>query len=70
MLSGVNVAGTVALADRVAIPVVASGGIGSIEDLRALHRAAVGTGVEGVVVGRALYDGRVRPEEALALLGT
>ncbi len=67
MLSGLNLAQTLALAERVAIPVIASGGVGSLDDLRALHREARGTGVEGVIVGRALYDGRVRVGDALAL---
>lgn len=67
-LSGLNIAQTVALAEMVTTPVIASGGVGGIEDLRALKREAAGTRVEGVIVGRALYDGRVDPAEALALL--
>jgi phosphoribosylformimino-5-aminoimidazole carboxamide ribotide isomerase len=68
MLSGLNLAQTVALAEGVAVPVIASGGVGGIDDLRALKRAAAGTPIEGVIVGRALYDGRIDPAEALALL--
>jgi phosphoribosylformimino-5-aminoimidazole carboxamide ribotide isomerase len=68
MLSGLNLAQTVALAEGVAAPVIASGGIGGIDDLRALKQAAAGTRIEGVIVGRALYDGRIDPAEALALL--
>ena len=68
MLSGVNIAQTLALAGRVRVPVIASGGIGSLEHLRALHAQAAGTGVEGVIIGTALYDGRVQLVEALALL--
>jgi len=69
MLSGLNLAQTVALAERLATPVIASGGVGGIDDLRALKRAAAGTRIEGVIVGRALYDGRIEPAAALGLLG-
>ncbi|HJS84217.1 MAG TPA: 1-(5-phosphoribosyl)-5-[(5-phosphoribosylamino)methylideneamino]imidazole-4-carboxamide isomerase [Acetobacteraceae bacterium] len=68
MLSGLNLAQTVALAAHLSIPVIASGGVGEMEDLRALKRDAVGTRIEGVIVGRALYDGRIDPASALALL--
>lgn len=69
MLSGLNLDQTIDLAAQLTTPVIASGGVGSLDDLEALHRAAVGTGIEGVIVGRALYDGRVTPAAALALLG-
>jgi phosphoribosylformimino-5-aminoimidazole carboxamide ribotide isomerase len=68
MLSGLNLDQTVALASRVATPVIASGGVGGLGDLDALKRVATGTRIEGVIVGRALYDGRVEAAEALALL--
>lgn len=68
MLTGLNLAETVALAERLTTPVIASGGVGSIDDLAALRDAARGTRIEGVIVGRALYDGRVKAAEALALL--
>jgi phosphoribosylformimino-5-aminoimidazole carboxamide ribotide isomerase len=68
MLSGVNLEQTIALASAVATPVIASGGVAGLEDLAALRRAAPGTRLEGVVVGRALYDGRIEPGAALALL--
>jgi phosphoribosylformimino-5-aminoimidazole carboxamide ribotide isomerase len=68
MLAGVNIAATLALAARVSAPVIASGGIGSLDDLRALRDAAAGSRIEGVIVGRALYDGRVDPGRALELL--
>ena len=68
MLSGLNLEQTVALAARVTTPVIASGGVGGLPDLAALRDAAAGTRIEGVIVGRALYDGRVQPAEALALL--
>jgi phosphoribosylformimino-5-aminoimidazole carboxamide ribotide isomerase len=68
MLSGLNLEQTVALAEAVATPVIASGGVGSPQDLTDLRAAAAGTRIEGVIVGRALYDGRVDPAAALALL--
>lgn len=68
MLSGLNLEQTADLARRIAIPVIASGGVGSLDDLAALRAAAVGTSIEGVIVGRALYDGRIDPAAALALL--
>jgi len=61
LLGGVNVAATAALADQLSMPVVASGGVASIEDIRALKP----TKVEGVICGRALYDGRLDLAEAI-----
>jgi phosphoribosylformimino-5-aminoimidazole carboxamide ribotide isomerase len=66
LLSGVNVKATAALANSVRIPVIASGGVGSLADLEALI-AAREPNIEGVVVGRALYDGRIDPKVAIAL---
>ncbi|GAB5469872.1 MAG: 1-(5-phosphoribosyl)-5-[(5-phosphoribosylamino) methylideneamino]imidazole-4-carboxamide isomerase [Rhodospirillales bacterium] len=66
-LTGVDVAGTATLARESGLPVIASGGVAGPEDLVAL-RAEASHGIEGVVVGRALYDGRLDPTEALALL--
>ena len=70
MLSGLNLEQTVALAERISTPVIASGGVGSLADLAALRQSAsTAQGlIEGVIVGRALYDGRVIPAEALAAL--
>jgi phosphoribosylformimino-5-aminoimidazole carboxamide ribotide isomerase len=68
LLKGVNVAATAALARALSIPVIASGGVGSIGDIEALA-AAGEPNIEGVVVGRALYDGRLDPAAALALAG-
>ena len=68
MLTGLNLEQTVALSDRLTTPVIASGGVGSMDDLVALKTAAVGTRIEGTIVGRALYDGRIDPAAALALL--
>ena len=67
MLSGLNLDQTVALADRLTTPVIASGGVGRLQDLTALRQRAMGTRIEGAILGRALYDGRVNPAEALAL---
>jgi phosphoribosylformimino-5-aminoimidazole carboxamide ribotide isomerase len=70
MLSGLNIEQTLELAARLTTPVIASGGVGSLEDLLALRRAAEGVvALDGVIVGRALYDGRVDPGQALAALG-
>ena len=68
MLSGLNVAQTVALAERVSVPVIASGGVSCAADIAALRDAAAQSSgqVEGVIVGRALYDGHVTPADALA----
>ncbi len=66
VLKGPNIEATAELADNLTIPVIASGGISSLEDLRSL--AAKCPGLEGVIVGRALYDGRIQIEDALAVL--
>jgi phosphoribosylformimino-5-aminoimidazole carboxamide ribotide isomerase len=66
MLSGLNLEQTVALAERLTTPVIASGGVGSLDDLVALRQRAVGTRIEGAILGRALYDGRVNSADALA----
>jgi len=68
MLSGLNLEQTFALAARLRTPVIASGGVGSIADLQALRDQAP-LGIDGVIVGRALYDGRVGVAAALAALG-
>jgi phosphoribosylformimino-5-aminoimidazole carboxamide ribotide isomerase len=66
-LQGPNVAATAALARAVSIPVIASGGVSALDDLRAL--AATGV-IAGVISGRALYEGRLDLREALTLLET
>ena len=69
MLSGLNLEQTTALAENLGIPVIASGGVGSLEDLHALRQAAeTAPGIEGVIVGRALYDGRIDIGSALKAL--
>ena len=67
VLTGVNVEATVELARAVSIPVIASGGVASLDDLKALKKADAP--IAGVVCGRALYDGRIEPKAALELLG-
>ena len=66
MLGGVDIDGTLALAASVAIPVIASGGIGTASHLRDLAVRAAG-GLEGVILGRALYDGSLGFAEALRI---
>lgn len=63
-LTGVNVEATAALAEAAAIPVIASGGVASVADITALRAAH--PNIEGVVIGRALYDGRIDTGEAFA----
>jgi len=66
-LAGVNVEATAALAEVAAIPVIASGGVASLKDIEALRAAH--DNIEGVIIGRALYDGRIDPAEALKSAG-
>jgi phosphoribosylformimino-5-aminoimidazole carboxamide ribotide isomerase len=66
LLKGCNVEATAALASAVDIPVIASGGVAGIADIHALKGKP---GIEGVITGRALYDGRLDLAEAIALAG-
>ncbi len=65
-MSGPNIAATAALANAVSIPVIASGGVSSLDDLRALK--SCGAPLDGVISGRALYDGAIGLGQALAVL--
>lgn len=65
-MQGPNVEATAALARAVSIPVIASGGVSSLDDLRALK--ASGAPLNGAISGRALYDGAFDLKEALELL--
>ena len=67
ILKGLNLPATAELADATSIPVIASGGLASINDVKALLQPQYGK-LEGAITGRALYDGRIDPAEALALL--
>jgi len=62
MLSGPNVAATARLAEATGLPVIASGGMSSLDDLRQLARHA---GIEGAIIGRALYTGAIALEDAV-----
>ncbi len=68
LLSGMNGEATGQLARETGMRVIASGGVGSLEDVHAAA-ALVSSGVDGLIVGRALYDGRIYLEEALAIAG-
>ena len=66
---GLNVESTVDLAYALTTPVIASGGVSALSDLEELKREA-GAGIEGVICGRALYDGRIEAKSALKLLAS
>ncbi|ESR26039.1 1-(5-phosphoribosyl)-5-[(5-phosphoribosylamino)methylideneamino]imidazole-4-carboxamide isomerase [Lutibaculum baratangense] len=67
VLTGLNIEATLSLARAVSIPVIASGGLASIDDVKRLMEpdAAI---LEGAITGRALYDGRIDPAEALRVI--
>jgi phosphoribosylformimino-5-aminoimidazole carboxamide ribotide isomerase len=67
MLQGINWDATVALAEAISIPVIASGGLASIDDIKTMLEPRAKK-LEGAIAGRALYDGRLDPEEALKLI--
>jgi phosphoribosylformimino-5-aminoimidazole carboxamide ribotide isomerase len=67
MLKGLNLDATIALSEKISIPVIASGGLASIADVRALLEARARK-LEGAIAGRALYDGRLDAAQAIALL--
>ena len=66
-LSGLNLSATLALADAVNFPVIASGGLASLDEIRRLMQPDCAR-LAGVIIGRALYDGRIEPAEALRLV--
>jgi len=67
MLTGLNLDATVALADKVSLPVIASGGLASLDDVKALTEPRAGK-LAGAIAGRALYDGRLDAAAALAII--
>jgi len=66
-LSGVDANTVAAVARQIRVPVVASGGVSSLDDIAAL-KAREADGIAGIICGRALYDGRIHPASALRLL--
>ncbi|HRF43353.1 MAG TPA: 1-(5-phosphoribosyl)-5-[(5-phosphoribosylamino)methylideneamino]imidazole-4-carboxamide isomerase [Candidatus Competibacteraceae bacterium] len=69
MMQGVNVEATVRLAQAITVPVIASGGISTLDDIQALC-AVESEGIMGAIIGRALYDGAIDLAEAQRLAGT
>lgn len=67
ILTGINWESTLALADAVSIPVIASGGLASIKDIQRMLQPDAKK-LEGAITGRALYDGRIDPDEALRMI--
>jgi phosphoribosylformimino-5-aminoimidazole carboxamide ribotide isomerase len=67
MLTGLNLDATIALADAISIPVIASGGLASIDDIRSMLEPRAGK-LAGAIAGRALYDGRLNAADALHLI--
>lgn len=67
MMQGVNVEATAKLAESIEIPVIASGGVTNIEDIKKLNMVK-DSGIEGVIIGRALYEGTLSLAEAEAYL--
>ena len=67
MKTGVNVAYTAELASAVQIPIIASGGVASVQDIKELRAADSERPIAGSILGRALYDGDIEPAEAIAL---
>jgi phosphoribosylformimino-5-aminoimidazole carboxamide ribotide isomerase len=69
LLKGLNLEATITLAERISTPVIASGGLASLEDVRAMLQPKAKK-LAGAIAGRALYDGRLDPAAALALIRT
>ena len=67
VMKGPNIEATLTLASKISIPVILSGGISSMKDLRILKHLA-GNTLEGVICGRAIYDGHVDPSKATILM--
>jgi phosphoribosylformimino-5-aminoimidazole carboxamide ribotide isomerase len=69
MLQGANVPAMKRMAESVNIPVIASGGVSTLEDIRKL-KALASVGVEGAILGKALYAGTLTLREAIAAAGS
>lgn len=65
-MEGPNIEETVKLAESITTPVIASGGMASLDDVRR-YKEVESSGINGVIIGRALYDGAIKPEDALKL---
>jgi phosphoribosylformimino-5-aminoimidazole carboxamide ribotide isomerase len=65
-MEGPNVEETVRLAEEITTPVIASGGMSTLDDIRR-YKEVEGSGIEGIIIGRALYDGAIKPADALKL---
>ena len=63
MMQGVNVEATRLMAESISIPVIASGGVTNIDDIKHLNKVK-DSGIEGVIIGRALYEGTIDLPEA------
>jgi len=66
-MQGPNIEATASLAEALSTPVILSGGVSSLDDLKEVKKAE-GSGIEGVISGRALYDGRINVAEAIEVL--
>lgn len=64
---GVNLESTIELSKSTSIPIIASGGIGNLDDVYAVRKASEEHNINGVIIGKALYDNRVNPTKALAI---
>ena len=69
MMKGVNVEATLKMAQAIKIPVIASGGITNMDDIKALSKVA-DEGIMGAITGRAIYEGTIDLKEAQAWLDT
>ncbi len=67
-MEGPNIGETVKLAEKLSTPVILSGGISKLSDIAEVKKHQP-SGIEGIIVGRALYDGSIKPEEALRVAG-
>lgn len=65
-MQGANISETVEFAEAITTPVIASGGVSGIDDIKAYKEVEI-SGVEGVIIGRALYDGAIKAEEVLKI---
>ena len=67
MMKGINIQATVNLANEINIPVIASGGVSNIEDIKKISAYEI-DGISGVIVGRALYEEKIKIKEAQEFL--